>query len=139
MNKGHNNFVHCVLMFKKYIPYFLLMFAAAGLLYIKSHQRGAFKDHALDKEEVHLSGEKIIYSKHARCRMECRHIDESEVADVLANGAINYDKIQTDDRGNTYPLEGVTKDGQKVRIVFAPKEHGVVEVVTCIDLETDWP
>jgi hypothetical protein len=39
----------------------------------------------------------------------------------------------------TYPLEGVTRDKQRVRIVFAPKGQSEVLVVTCIDLDTDWP
>jgi len=128
-------------MLKKYLPYIVLLLAAWGLYYIKTHQRNHFiRDSAEIIAEIRpSSSEKIIYSRHARCRMECRHIEEREVADILKNGAINYEKIQSDSRGTTYPLQGVTKDGQSVRIVFAPKENGVVEVVTCIDLKNEWP
>jgi len=70
--------------------------------------------------------------------MECRHIDESEVKEILQEGKINYNKIEEDDKGKTYPLEGITHDHQLVRIVFAPHEKELV-VVTVIDLEKEWP
>ena len=70
--------------------------------------------------------------------MECRHIDESEVKEILEQGTINYAKVESDARGKTYPVEGVTHDKQRVRIVFAPKDDEIV-VVTCIDLDTEWP
>jgi hypothetical protein len=71
--------------------------------------------------------------------MECRFIDESEVKEILTKGELNENKIQQDNRGTTYPLEGITHDKQHVRIVFAPKGNNTVEVVTCIDLDKDWP
>lgn len=79
----------------------------------------------------------IIYSHHARCRMDCRHIDEAEVKEVLAHGIVNKRKIEKDSRGKTYPLEE-TVSGHRLRIVFAPKGKDAVEVVTCIDLDTEW-
>ena len=79
----------------------------------------------------------LIFSKHAKCRMDCRHIDESEVREILKNGTVNEKKIQRDKRGITWPVEGTTHDGQRVRIVFAPKDNGLV-VVTVIDLGTEW-
>ena len=69
--------------------------------------------------------------------MDCRHIDETEVMEILQNGKLNYKKIEEDNRGKTYPLEGITHDKQNVRIVFAPKEDDLV-VVTVIDLDKDW-
>ncbi|HMK05257.1 MAG TPA: DUF4258 domain-containing protein [Ferruginibacter sp.] len=79
----------------------------------------------------------IIYSKHARCRMECRHIDESEVKEILEKGEINYSRIEKDEKGKSFPVEGITHDKQRVRIVFAPKKDALV-VVTVIDLDRDW-
>lgn len=80
----------------------------------------------------------IIYSKHALCRMACRHIDESEVKEILLQGKINYDKIEESDKGRTYPLEGNTHDNQNVRIVFAPHDRELI-VVTVVDLDKEWP
>ena len=81
---------------------------------------------------------KLIYSKHARCRMACRHIDESEVQEILQTGSINERKSEPAARPDPkYALEGRTHDGQQVRIIFAPASRGMV-VVTVIDLDTDW-
>jgi hypothetical protein len=144
-------------MTKKYLPYFILLFAAFALWYIKSHQRGNYNvnpvsvqtgNHSSDSisainnnntsdDDFNRSVDHIIYSKHARCRMECRHIDEDEVKEILKDGKVNENKIETDDRGKTYPLEGMA-EGHHLRIVFAPKGGDAVEVVTCIDLDTDW-
>nr|WP_303626681.1 DUF4258 domain-containing protein [Ferruginibacter sp. HRS2-29] len=80
---------------------------------------------------------RIVYSKHARCRMDCRHIDESEVKEILQRGNINTEKIEQGNKGTSYPLEGITHDKQRVRIVFAPHESEMV-VVTVIDLDKEW-
>lgn len=145
-------------MLKRYLPYILLLAAALLLWFIKSHQRGANTSvkpvtekvqpvlpvPANDLPETEEQGpidrspEHLIYTKHARCRMECRHIDESEVQEILKAGVINYKKVEADGRGKSYPLEGFTHDKQHVRIVFAPKRNDLV-VVTVIDLEHDWP
>jgi hypothetical protein len=81
---------------------------------------------------------KIIYSKHARCRMDCRRIDESEILEIRDDGKINYAKSDLEsNRDPKFALEGVTHDKQHVRIVFAQTSDSHV-VVTCIDLDTDW-
>jgi hypothetical protein len=81
---------------------------------------------------------KLIFTKHARCRMGCRHIDESEVQEILENGTINDRKSEPAARPDPkYALEGKTHDGQQVRIIFAPSDRGMV-VITVIDLGTDW-
>jgi Domain of unknown function (DUF4258) len=132
---------------KQQISYVLLLMAALFLFFIKKNQRGnntKMKDRvsvesATDAYTQLRAGNKTIsYSRHAKCRMECRHIDESEVKDILQKGEINYNKEEVTEKGVTYPLEGITKDGQHVRIVFAPHETDVT-VLTCIDLDKDWP
>jgi hypothetical protein len=81
---------------------------------------------------------RLIYTKHARCRMNCRHIDEAEVEEILQEGRINYRKSEPAGRPDPkFALEGTTRDGQDVRIVFAASKRGMV-VITVIDLETDW-
>lgn len=81
---------------------------------------------------------RMIYTKHARCRMACRHIDESEVQEILERGIINERKSEPAGRPDPkYALEGRTHDGQQVRIVFAPTSRGMV-VITVIDLDTNW-
>ena len=130
-------------MYKKYLPLIAVLAAATLLWFIKSKQRGTYPEKtqvvipAADQGEFNRHITHISYSKHARCRMDCRHIDESEVKEILDKGEINYSKIENDDRGKTYPLEGITHDHQHVRIVFAPKKEELV-VVTVIDLDTEW-
>jgi len=127
------------------------LIAAASLLWwIKSHQRKPVfpSDNHITINPIQNDDQpgdapfnrnitELIYTKHARCRMDCRHIDETEVAEILKDGSLNSAKIEEDERGKTYPLEGYTHDKQHVRIVFAPKGEKLV-VVTVIDLEKDW-
>jgi hypothetical protein len=87
----------------------------------------------LDRNTDHL-----YFTKHAKCRMRCRHITQQEVKDIIANGTINYNKSDLNDpRGATYALEGMTQDNQHVRIIVSPKlQH--LTVVTVIDLEVEY-
>jgi hypothetical protein len=133
-------------MNKKYLPYIVLVAAILLLWYVKKNQRGASRSDTPTEitipvttdERFDRNIQKIVYTKHARCRMDCRHIDETEVMEILKQGQINAAKIEEDERGKTYPLEGITHDKQHVRIVFAPKQDELV-VVTVIDLEKEWP
>jgi hypothetical protein len=131
---------------KKYYPLIALIAAALLLFWVKKNQRGK-ADHipvnievpaVTEKDPIDRNISNIVYSKHARCRMDCRHIDESEVKEILMQGNVNYNKIEESDKGKSYPLEGITHDKQHVRIVFAPHENELV-VVTVIDLDTEWP
>lgn len=81
----------------------------------------------------------IHYSKHAKCRMDCRHIDEAEVREILTNGTINFRKSELNNAEcrNRYAVEGRTKDGQDLRIIFAPCGEEET-VVTVIDLGREW-
>lgn len=145
-------------MLKKYLPYIFLVAAAMLLLFIKKNQRGSVSskqrteqsDNRItvpavlpeqgntdEVEGFDRNTSNLVFSKHAKCRMDCRKIDETEVREILKNGTINRKKIQSDKRGMTYPVEGYTRDNQHVRIVFAPKENGLV-VVTVIDLDKEW-
>jgi hypothetical protein len=145
-------------MLKKYLPYIFLLAAALLLFFIKKNQRGpapvkpateqtdtritvpvvlADEEKPEEIEGFNRNTTNLIFSKHAKCRMDCRNIDESEVKEILVKGKINHKKIQRDKRGMTYPVEGLTHDNQQVRIVFAPKGNALV-VVTVIDLGKDW-
>jgi hypothetical protein len=122
-------------MNKKARPFFFILIMLLALFIIKPFSRkNDTKYPKLERNSSHLS-----YSKHAKCRMECRHISQEEVKQILETGTINYKKsnLQSDE-GTEYALEGTTSDGQHVRIIFAPKATRTT-VVTVIDLEKDWP
>ena len=94
---------------------------------------GTQNDRGLDRDVSRL-----FFTKHARCRMKCRHITQQEVKDILVNGTINYNKSELNDpRGSKYAVEGNTDDGQTVRIIFAPNTQHI-SVVTVIDLVEDF-
>jgi Domain of unknown function (DUF4258) len=93
----------------------------------------------IDPAELNRHPKNLHYSKHAKCRMNCRNLDESEVQEILNTGKINFAK--SNDRPNkcpTYALEGRTHDGQQSRMVFSFCGAEDVTVVTVIDLDTDW-
>lgn len=70
--------------------------------------------------------------------MGCRHIDEQEVREILEKGKVNIRKSEPAGRPDPkFALEGKTRDGQQVRIIFAASQRGMV-VITVIDLDTNW-
>ena len=80
----------------------------------------------------------IEYTEHAKCRMKCRHISQDEVQEIMQDGKINYNKTDVNARPcPAYALEGITKDDQRVRIVFGQCDLKT-KVITVIDLNTDW-
>ena len=80
----------------------------------------------------------LIYTKHARCRMECRHINEQEIKEVLVENHINMRKSNPNDpRGATYAYEGETRQNQHLRIII-DKAQTAWKVVTCIDLDHEF-
>ena len=80
----------------------------------------------------------LEYTEHAKCRMECRKISQSEVEEIMLGGKINYGKSDVKQKPcPTYALEGITHDNQRVRIIFAQCDFKT-KVVTSIDLDTDW-
>ena len=86
-----------------------------------------------------MQDHRLIYTNHAKCRMDCRTISKAEVNDILEEGHINWRKSEPDDpRGcPTYAVEGNTDDGQEVRIVFAACDD-VTKVITTIDLGNEY-
>lgn len=140
---------------KKASPYILLLLMAVLLFFLKrckenntaeqkqnstastSKQKASSadvnRDHGFDRRISFID-----YSNHAVCRMKCRHITQKEVEDIMQNGKINYSKSDIKNaRCPRYALEGITADDQKVRIVFAQCNEKT-NVVTVIDLDTDW-
>ena len=81
----------------------------------------------------------IRYSKHAKCRMECRHIVEAEIKEVIETGTINYKKsnLQMDDCHKRYAVEGYSKQNQHLRLIVASCNNDLT-VITCIDLGEEW-
>jgi hypothetical protein len=140
---------------KKAAPLILILVLAAVLLVIRNCQSAKEpetkkKTTTIDKKDK--SNEAAVnrdlgfdrrinfleYSNHAKCRMQCRKISQAEVEEIMKDGKINYTKSDLKNaRCPRYAVEGVTMDNQKVRIVYAQCNEKT-EVVTVIDLKTDW-
>lgn len=92
-----------------------------------------------NKTDIKLSykGKKLILTKHAKCRMDCRYIDESEIMEIIANNNINARKSTKEVSAGKCPTtayEGVSGDEQQLRIIIAYCEGDeVAKVVTVID------
>lgn len=90
-----------------------------------------------------LGWQKLEYTKHGTCRMECRHITEAEIRELLGTGAtqgkgkVNFDKSEVHDKPfPTYAIEGTTTSGKSLRIVIADCDT-ISRVVTAIDLKME--
>lgn len=120
-----------------YIVIIILSLLALGIKKCNQHSKDANR-----QTETSVSGDwryhKLIYTKHARCRMDCRDITESEVESILTSGVVNEAKSQEENDESagqcpTYALEGTTSDGQHVRIVYGACDK-ITKVITAIDL-----
>ena len=136
-------------MNKKWIPYLVIIVLAIVLFFIKKNKQDdttATKTTTGKKDPSAVNRNRgfdrrisyIEYTQHAKCRMECRKISQDEVEEIMKEGKVNYAKSDVNDLPcPTYALEGITKDNQRVRIIFAQCDYKT-KVVTSIDLNTDW-
>ncbi len=135
---------------KKASPYILMLLLAVAVIVIKQCKSNTQTNDNSRNERTTTSADinrnkgfdrrisYLEYSNHAKCRMDCRHITQQEVEEIMKDGKINYNKSDLQNaRCPRYALEGITKDNQLVRIVFAQCDEKS-EVVTVIDLETEW-
>lgn len=99
---------------------------------------GSAETAAPDPVRSALLDNELVYTRHARCRMDCRHIDADEVDEILREGRINRERTRRDGPCTSYALEGRTSDDQNVRIVYADCDRET-RVVTAIDLDRNWP
>jgi len=138
---------------KKLIPYLVLLVLFVVAFYVKQYrEQGITPPDVQVANEVNSSSDsrnhlntfrdpdaEFFFTKHARCRMECRRITQKEVKEIVRKADVNYRKsdLQAAD-GPTYALEGYTaKDRQHIRIIVAPKQRHL-SIVTVIDLDKDW-
>lgn len=142
-------------MNKKWAPYLLILLLLAAFIVIRQFKKNddpapkpkvthtdrpgdpsanpTDRDRGFDRRTSYLE-----YSRHASCRMQCRMISKAEVEEVMRDGKINYNKSDIQNaRCPRYAVEGITRDDQRVRIVFAQCNEKTV-VVTVIDLGTDF-
>ena len=136
---------------KKTFPFILLLLLAVAALSLRrcnkpadsrvsrsrpaTQQADNYDQRGLNRNPAHIN-----YTKHVRCRMGCRHIDETEILEILKTGTVNYKKSELTGElcHRKYAVEGYSHDNQHLRVIFAPCNEEVT-VVTCIDLGREWP
>ncbi|MBS1685878.1 MAG: DUF4258 domain-containing protein [Bacteroidetes bacterium] len=138
--------------YKYYIVLFTLLLALAGCDTApreQDHSRPAATDTILpatdtkgpgtDHQTLIDPGTRLIYTRHARCRMACRHITEADIREVLREGHVNEAKSkQESGRCPAYAIEDErNSDHVRLRIVLAKCETEV-KVVTCIDRDDEF-
>ena len=118
--------------------FFLAIVLLIGLLVIWFFRNSNFTSSPA-KENSFRNTTHLILTKHAKCRMDCRHITESEIKEIIHDGNVNYSKSGLGNKGDdTYAIEGYSNEHQHLRVVVAPEEDELV-VITCIDLDKEWP
>lgn len=137
---------------KKFIPYLILFGFFIVALLVRNWREQQQPEVATETSanERQASGRtsldifrdadaEYFFTKHARCRMECRSITQKEVKEIVRKAQVNYNKSDLRASGGAkYALEGYTsKDRQHIRVIVAPKQKHL-SIVTVIDLDKDW-
>ena len=105
----------------------VIFFVVKGRLW-ESHKKEAFNRHP----------SQLVYTHHALCRMDCRHISREDIDMIMQNGVIIFNKSDLLDRPcPTYALQGFAKNNENLRVIFAQCDS-VTKVVTCYDLHRDY-
>ena len=90
------------------------------------------------KEAVDRHPARISYTKHALCRMDCRHISKEEINEIIEKGIINFNKSNKYDKPcPTFALQGRTTSGESIRVILA-QCSSETKVITCYNLETEF-
>lgn len=146
---------------KKALPYLFLLLLLVVLVFVRTCKSSSNKtdnektknrtedvrnndDQKTDNQKNNLDifrdpSADYYFTKHARCRMKCRHITQEEVKEIVQKAEVNYHKSELDAaEGPKYAMEGYTSgERQHVRIIVAPKQRHLT-IVTVIDLDYDW-
>ena len=117
----------------------LVVIVCIALLKFYANYKKYHRDGPQTEQTFNRKTGPLVLTRHARCRMECREISEEEINEILRDGQINYTKSDLNaPRGSRYALDGYSHEHQHLRVIFAPEKNDIV-VVTCIDLDKDWP
>lgn len=111
----------------------LFLLALVFLVFIIRRWNEPVSKEAFDRQPASL-----IFTRHALCRMDCRHIDEGEIREIMAKGIINFNKSNRRSRPcPTFVLQGRTESGESLRVIFAQCATET-KVVTCYNLEEEF-
>ncbi|MBT8195123.1 MAG: DUF4258 domain-containing protein [Bacteroidia bacterium] len=116
----------------------LIVVALVALVYFIYNKFNESEIVSDNNTEVAYNYDELVYTKHALCRMDCREVRKDEIRQILELGKINNNKSDAGDRPcPTLAYEGVSNDGQHLRIIIANCSN-VSKVVTAIDLDNEY-
>jgi len=106
----------------------LVVFAA-----VKWHLWEPQKKEAFNRHPSHL-----VYTHHAICRMDCRHISKKDIVEIMQRGIIIFNRSNIYDRPcPTFALQGFTNGHENLRVIFAQCDNET-KVVTCYNLHKEY-
>ena len=125
---------------KKSFRVWILIIVAVIFAIVKSPQWFGNNSPGRDNNATYRNTKDLVLTKHVMCRMACREVSLEEIKDIIENGKVNYQKSGIGKKGDsTFAIEGISQDKQHLRVVVAPEKNGSLVVITCIDLEKEWP
>ncbi len=113
----------------------------AGINYFFFQKDGKSTSSSTQKPDQSRSSilKNIKITRHAKCRMGCRKINESEIMEVIEQGSIN--KRKTNPNSKPCPTTAYEHrtyhDKQKTRVIVGHCP-GIHKIVTVIDLENEY-
>lgn len=117
----------------KQATYSLIIVLALLAVFVYKRWQEPVPKEAFDRSPAHL-----YYTKHAVCRMNCRHISSEDIREIMQKGIINFNHSNQRDRPcPSFALQGKTSGGERLRVIFAqcPQE---TKVITCYNLEKEF-
>jgi len=117
----------------KNVIFTLFLALALLVIYIKRVSHEPTARELFDRHPAHLA-----YTKHALCRMDCRHISKEDIQEIIDRGIINLNKSDRNDKPcPTYALQGQTGEGESLRVIFAQCGEET-KVITCYNLKKEF-
>ena len=111
------------------------LFVVLVLLFIFLYKRW---HEPIQREEFDRSPSHIYYTKHALCRMNCRHISRADIEEIMEKGIINVNKSNKYDRPcPTFALQGRTDNGESLRVIMAQCREET-RIITCYNLAEEF-
>lgn len=80
----------------------------------------------------------LVTTEHAACRMDCRHVSEAELEELLHSGSINERKSDLDLRPCPKLVVDAAVGAQKNIEAVISACPQASHLITVIDLDRDW-
>jgi hypothetical protein len=122
----------------KSLLFVLLLLLASFFVYRWGNLRNSGPEDQLRNQGFDRRISTLQYTRHALCRMDCRHISKQEIEEIMRAGEINYAKSNSGDKPcPTFAVQGHTGDGQQIEVIFGQCERET-KVITCYELEREY-